>query len=400
MTKLWRRTAWTGLCLAAVAMLAFVWSKCSTEHAGRGDHAGQPAPGGRQEHVAAQDGPGGYATVTLTGERVQRFGVRTEPARRGQLNQDIRTVGIVTTDETRESHVHVKWQGWIEDFDVNYVGQTVEQGAPLFSVYSPEVVAAQQELLIAARRAKAAAERPADRGAAQELLDAARTKLRLWDVPGETIATIEAEGELQRVVTVRAPRSGTVLTKNALPGMFVEPSMDLYTIADLSTVWVLADLYEFETPFAKEGMDATFAPIGARGEEERIAARVAFVHPTVDPMTRTVKVRLEVENTDGRLRPGAYGTVRLRIPREPALLVPLDAVIFAGDRKLVFVSIGEGRFEPRLVRIGAQGDGRVQILEGLKEGEAVVTRGQFVLDSESRLRDAAAMGGRAGHAGH
>lgn len=369
-------------------------------HAGHAAPATTPSTPPAAMPAPAQGLPEGYTQVAIGEERVQKFGVRTEVVRRDELVRVVRTVGVVATDETRESHVHTKWEGWIEEFFVNYVGQQVEEGAPLFSVYSPELLTAQQELLIAARRSAAAADRAQDREAATALLEAARTKLRLWDVPADTIAAIEAKGELQRVITVRAPRAGTVLAKMALPGMFVEPAMDLYTIADLSTVWVIGDLYEFEAPFVKAGMEATFAPIGAIGEAEHLTAKVAFVHPTVEPMARTVKVRLEVLNPDGHLRPGAYGTVRLRIPLGAAVLVPTDAVIFAGDRRLVFVAKGEGRFEPRELRLGAQGEGKLQVLEGLSEGESIVTRAQFLLDSESRLRAAVAQGARAGHAGH
>jgi len=322
--------------------------------------------------------------------------------RREALTREVRTVGIVRTDETRESHVHVKWEGWIQEFYVSYVGQQVERGDPLFSVYSPDLVTAQAELLVARARAIAArgSGRPGERESAEALLDTARTKLRLFDVPDDAIARVEQEGHVLRALTVRAPRSGTVIEKMALPGMYVEPPMDLYTIADLSRVWVLADLYEYEVPYVRVGQAASFAPVGVEVSSPELEATVAFVAPTVGRKTRTVKVRLELPNEDGRLRPGAYGTVRLEIPLEAALVVPADAVLDTGTRQLAFVQVGEGRFEPRAVTLGARAGGSVQVLEGLDEGEQVVTRAQFMLDSESRLRATPTSGTKHEHGAH
>jgi membrane fusion protein, copper/silver efflux system len=381
---------------AALLVLAAALGCSREEPAAAPAHAAQGAPG---EHAAHR--PEGYAAVQVEPERVQRFGIRSEPVRREALVREVRTVGVVRTDETRESHVHVKWEGWIQEFFVSFVGQRVQRGDPLFSVYSPELVTAEQELLVALARANAArgASRPGERESAEALLDTARTKLGLYDVPPEAIAQIEQEGRVLRALTVRAPRSGTVIEKTALPGMYVEPEMDLYTIADLSRVWVLADLYEYEAPFVRAGQPARFTPVGAEGAPAEVEATVAFVAPTVGSETRTVKIRLELPNEDGTLRPGAYGTVRLEIPLEPALVIPADAVLDTGARQLVFVQAGEGLFEPRAVRLGARAGGSVQVLEGLAEGEQVVTRAQFLLDSESRLR-ATAEAGAEPHGAH
>jgi Cu(I)/Ag(I) efflux system membrane fusion protein len=330
--------------------------------------------------------------VELGPERAQRFGVRTEPAERRALVREVRTVGIVRTDETRESHVHVKWAGWVEEFFVSFVGQQVKKGERLFSVYSPDLVTAQQELVLAARRLEAAkaSERAGEVATARALVEAARAKLLLWDVPAETVARIEKTREVERAVTVRAPRSGTVIEKHVLPGMYVEPEMDLYVIADLSRVWVLVDLYEYEIPFVRPGQAASFSPVGVDSAAGGTAATVAFVDPTLDPVTRTVKVRLEVPNEAGTLRPGGYGTVALSVPLPEAVLIPADAILDTGERSLVFVRAADGVFAPREVCTGARAQGRVQILTGLDAGEEVVTRAQFILDSESRLRAAAA----------
>lgn len=362
----------------------------SQEHGG---HAPKQQP--QDPHAGHRQGPEipGYVEVPATIDRVQKFGVRTQKAVKESLTRVVRTVGIVRTDETLESHVHTKWNGWIEEFFVSYVGQAVKEGDPLFSVYSPELLTAQEELLIALRRARS---RPDE--SAQEALAAARTRLRLWDVPEATVAELEKTGKSARAVTLRAPRDGIVVSKMAIPGMYVEPSMQLYMIADLSRVWVLADLYEFEMPLIATGQSARFIPIGGTGEEYQ--AKVVFVPPTVAPMTRTVKARLEIPNSGLRLRPGAYGTVLIDIPVPPAVTIPTDAVIDTGIRQIAFVHAGEGVFEPRAVRLGMRAGDRVQVLEGIKEGEQIVTRGQFMLDSESRLRAAAASGGKAGHSGH
>ena len=393
------------LFLAILAACSRQGTTVGNEHSGHGEaapttghegHAQDPASP-HSEHI-----PEGYAPVQLAPDRVQLFGVQTEKAERQALVREVRTVGIVRTDETRESHVHVKWTGWIEEFSVSFVGQKVQKDDPLFSVYSPELVTAEQELVVAARRAAAAktAGRTGEVESAELLVETARRKLALWDVPAEAIAGIEKTGEVQRVITVRAPRAGTVIEKTALPGMFVEPPMDLYTIADLSRVWILADLYEYEIPFVTAGQQARFAPVGGQPGGPEITATVAFIAPSVDPMTRTVKTRLEVMNEDGSLRPGAYGTVRLQIPLAEAISIPRDSVIDTGTRKLAFVRVGEGLFEPRALRLGARAGDRIQVLEGLSEGEEIVTRAQFMLDSESRLRAAAAAGGKLGHGGH
>ncbi|MBI3854890.1 MAG: efflux RND transporter periplasmic adaptor subunit [Planctomycetes bacterium] len=361
------------------------------QHEGH-DAAPQDPHAGHKTGTEAEGLPG-YAGVTLTPERVQQIGVRTEKARKQALTRLVRSVGIVRTDETLESHIHVKWNGWIEEFSAAYVGQSVRKGDPLFSVYSPDLVTAQHELLIAARRGKLEAQGPA-----ADALDAARTRLKRWDVPDDVIAEVEKAGKVQRTVTIRSPRDGVILERMALPGMYVEPAMTLYTIADLSRVWVLVDLYEYEAPLVRKGMRGRFVPVGGTGEE--FPAAVAFVAPTVDATTRTVKVRLELPNEYLRIRPGAYGTALLDVVLPEAVTIPADAVIDTGVRQIVFLAKGQGLFEPRAVRVGSRAGEWVQILQGLGDADEVVTRAQFMLDSESRLRSAGSAGGHAGHGGN
>ncbi len=387
--------------LAALAAALAATAACSREPdaapAGHAGHGGQAPVKGQEStaprELASKDAAGalpGYAQVELTAERIQKFGVRTQIVSRVALTRSVRTVGVVRTDETRESEVRVKWDGWIEEFFVSFVGQKVKKGDPLFSVYSPEVFGAQQELIGAAKRAAAGRDPGAD-----AMLAASRGKLRHWDVPEATIAEIEKSGEIQRAITVNAPRDGTVLARAAVPGMMIDPSMALYTIADLSRVWVIVDVYEYEAPAVRIGQSARFEPAGWGARV--IVGEVTFVAPTVDPTTRTVKVRLDLPNEDGSLRPGAYGTVRIEIPAPEGIAIASDAVIDTGTRTIVFVDKGEGVFEPRDVQLGARVAGQAEVLDGLKEGEAVVTRAQFLLDSESRIRGGPTGPGHSGH---
>lgn len=362
-----------------------------------GFSGGRLAGSSQQEHAGHEHAPDrgfpGYAPVPLVPEVIQKFGVRTERAENKFLVDTVRTAGIVRADETRETRIHTKWSGWIDEFFASFVGQTIRKGDPLFSVYSPDLVTAQQEFLLAARAAREQPGEPNERA-----LAAARSRLRFWDVPEETLREIERTGKLQRTVTIRAPRDGTLVRKAVAPGMYIEPSMELYVLADLSSVWVLVDLYEYEIPRISVGQKARFVPVGATGEE--FEAKVAFIPPAVSPETRTVKVRLEIANDPMRLRPGEYGTVSLEIPLGEAVAIPADAVIDTGTRQVAFVHRGGGLFEPRELRLGARAGDRVQILAGIEEGEEVVTRAQFMLDSESRLRAAAAAGGKPDHIGH
>lgn len=379
-----RLIGWVATGLATAAVVA----GCDGGPAPRDPHAGH----GTAATPAAGEAHPERVPVLLGADFAQRIGVRTTPAVRKPLTRSIRTVGVVRTDETREAHVHVKWDGWIDALHASFVGQTVRKGDPLFTVYSPDLVASQQEFLDARRRELAL---PASTDAAAASR-AARERLRLWDVPEDEIAEIERSGQVKRAIMVRSPRDGTILEKKALAGMYVETAMELYAIADLSKVWVLADLYEFEAPLVAPGAKARFEPVGLPGRS--LDAVVTFVQPVVDEMTRTVKVRLEADNADGALRPGAYGTVRIDVATPESVMVPLDAVLDTGKRQVVFVRTPDGAYAPRDVRLGASAAPEVQVLEGVAEGEEVVTRAQFLLDSESRLR--AASGRGPGHGGH
>lgn len=319
---------------------------------------------------------------------VQNIGVRIEPVSEGPLVRTIRTVGTVDYDETRVRDVNTKVAGWIEVLHVDFLGASVEQGQPLFEVYSPALFQAQEEYLLALRTQREAS--GGREGQPLDLVASARTKLELFDVTPQQIDALAEAGRPSRTMAVLSPHTGTVIAKHANEGMRIEPGMQVFRIADLSRVWVLVTLYESQLPFVSEGQKAVMSLPYIPGQT--FEGRVVYIYPYVDTRTREVQVRLEFENPTGLLKPGMFATVELQstLKRE-AVLAPRAAVIATGTRSVAFVSLGEGKFEPRDVRIGAEtGDGRVEVLEGLRPGELVVTSGQFLLDSESRVREALA----------
>lgn len=338
-----------------------------------GDHAQPP-------HAPAPSGVEGHAEVMISPERQQLIGLATAPVTRVELAGDIRAPAILTTDETREASVHTKLAGWVQQLFVGAVGERVERGAPLYSLYSQELYVAQQEYRSA-------------HGTAPELARAARQRMLLWDVPPAEIARIERGGP-RRAVTFVAPVSGTVIEKDVLAGQYVDAGAKLYRIADLSRVWALAEVYEFEVSRIDEDGEALVHIQGVQGPRR---AAIDHVYPTIDEATRTVRVRLVLPNPDGDLRPGGFATVELPTARGVALAVPRDAVIDTGRRKVVYLAKGEGHFAPVEVTAGRTAGEMVEIRAGLEEGQQVVVSGQFLLDSESRLR---AVGGETQHGGH
>lgn len=322
--------------------------------------------------------------ITIPPAVVQNIGVRIATVEKGPLTREIRTVGSVAFDETRVRDVNLKVEGWIEAIHVDYLGAPVQAGEPLFDLYSPALYAAQEEYLQAWRRART------DAAAGRDMLDAARTRLEFFGISAEQLEEIAARGEPTKTLTIRSPFTGLVVEKHANEGMQVTPGMQLYRIADLSVVWVMVTLYEYQLPFVSDGQAASMSLPYVPGQT--FEGRVAYVYPTLDERTREVQARLEFDNPGLLLKPGMFATVHIQSTlAEDRVLVPREAVIDTGERQVAFVSLGEGRFEPRDVRIGAEGDsGRLSILEGLRPGERVVVSGQFLLDSESRIREALA----------
>ncbi|MBI3047836.1 MAG: FixH family protein [Acidobacteria bacterium] len=328
------------------------------------------------------------APVNLDLRRQQLIGVRTAGVERAPAARTIRTVGVVRYDETRLADVNLKLEGWIRDLYVDYTGKLVQRGDPLFTIYSPELLTTQQEYLLALKtRDQLRGSQIADaREYADRLVESARTRITLWDLPPDQMRALDETREPQTTVTFRSPVGGYVIEKAALQGMHVMPGQTLFKIADLSRVWVEADIYEQDMPVLKVGQRATVTLDAYPGE--RFTGRAIYIYPFVEENTRTVKVRFEFANRSGRLKPGMYANVSLDAPLGMSTTIPSNALLDSGTRQLVFVAEGDGYFQPRDVKVGQRLGDRVQILEGLKPGEQVAVGATFFLDSESQLRAA------------
>jgi RND family efflux transporter MFP subunit len=322
----------------------------------------------------------------------QNMGVRVAPVTLGPVVRTIRTVGTVAYDETRVRDVNIKAQGWIEKLFVDYEGAQVVVGDPLFEFYSPKLYAAQSQYLTALQMGggAGAGSLPEAGLDTRRLIADSRTQLEFYDITPEQIGAIEAAGEPEKTMTILSPYDGIVIAKSANEGMRLDPGMRVYQIADLSKVWVMVPLYEYQIPFVQEGQRATMSLPYIPGQS--FEGRVIYIYPYLDEKTRQLMVRLEFENPGRLLKPGMFATVDLESTLAlDRTLAPRSAVIDTGERQVAFVSLGEGRFEPREVRMGVEtGDGRVEILDGLKPGEMVVTSGLFMLDSESNIRESLA----------
>ncbi len=337
-------------------------------------------------HDAGHDPADGYATVQIDSQRQQLIGLRLAPVTRAAVGAGWRTVGRVAVDETRVRKINVKVDGFVEKLYVDFVGKPVRRGQALFALYSPELVSAQNEYLLAARtRAQLGAgnERTGD-----ELVQAARRRLELWDVPRSEIAHLDHGGEPLRTLTLYSPIAGVVTAKSVVQGSKIAAGDTPFEITDLSQVWVLADAYESDISRVKVGTSATLRIDALPNREFR--GRVGFVDPLLDPKTRTAKIRVAFANPDLELKPDMFGDVAFEGRSREGLRVPLDALIDSGTQKVVFVAVGNGRFQPRAVTVGAQTSEFVEVLEGLAEGDQVVTRANFLIDSESRLKSALA----------
>jgi len=332
--------------------------------------------------------PEGYAAVSVGMERVQLAGIQSATAARETISHPVRAVGIVVPDETRVRRVQAKIDGWIEKLYTNFTGQMVTKGQPLLEIYSPDLVATQREYLLARAGVDRMKESPYED--AQEmssgLAQAARTRLKQFDVPESFIADLERTGEVRRTVTLNAPVSGFVTGKEIFEGTRVMPGMDLLTVTDLSRVWIEADLYEYEAQSVRVGQAALLETVADPGAKRK--GRVAFIYPTFSPETRTLKVRFEFPNPGLRLKPQMYANVSLDLHSVTGVVVPDSALIETGVRVIAFVDAGDGSFEPREVKVGVRGNGKAQILSGVKAGEKVVVGANFLLDSESKLRAA------------
>lgn len=324
--------------------------------------------------------------VVVDAVRQQLTGVRTEAVRRELLSADVRAVGIVRYDETRQAEVNTKVAGWIRELYADYTGRPVQAGEPLFTLYSPELLTTENEYLLAHRgHGQAVGSQVEDvQRYSTRLLEAARQRLLLWDVPEDHVRELEQRGQATGVVTYRSPASGVLLEKATVKGMRVMAGQMLFRIADLSTVWVEADVYERDLAAVRVGQGAMVTFDAYPGES--FSGRASYIHPALNEATRTARVRFALANRGGRLRPGMYASVVIAGPGGDALTVPANAVLDSGKEQVVFVAQGDGRFGPRMVKTGRRSADRVEILDGVSDGEQVAAGATFFLDSESQLR--------------
>ena len=351
------------------------------------------------QHTEDNTSPNGGATaaapmpagsVTIAADKQQLVGVRTGTVERRSLVRVVRTTGQLTGDETKLAHIHVKVNGYIDKVYVDYIGQLIKKGQPLFTLYSPDLVATEEEYLIAKRGAQemGSSQFPDVSQGSQSLLRSTRERLKLWDITDEQIKKLDETGEVTKTLTFYSPVSGFVTDRKAFPQTAVTPDMDLYVISDLSTIWVDADVYEYEVPFVKVGETADMQLSYYAGKT--YTGKITYIYPTVDPVARTVKVRIEFPNPNFELKPQMFAAVQLNINYGKQIVVPQEAVMDSGEKQYVFVVHEGGVFEPRMIQMGAKLEGNVVVLSGLKAGETIVTSGNFLIDSESRLKSAMA----------
>jgi RND family efflux transporter MFP subunit len=328
--------------------------------------------------------------VFVPPEKQQLIGMRSVPAEMGMLRKDIRITGKVAYDETHLTHIHTKVSGYIEDVFADSVGKAVRAGEPLFTIYSPDLVATEQDYLLALRSRdllKTSTVASAAQGS-ENLIAAARERLRLWDVTDEEIRRLETEGKFKRAIAVYSPVSGVVMERAAYHhGTSVDPSKELFMIVDLSRVWILGEVYETDLPFVKTGQVADIELPYSSGSR-KIRGRVSFIYPFLDPKTRTVQVRMEFPNPDLSLKPEMFTNITMSAALGRQVLIPQDALMDTGTEQYVFIDKGDGYLQPRKVKAGAEAGEKVGVLEGLKPGERVVTGANFIVDSESRLKGA------------
>lgn len=337
--------------------------------------------------------------IQITSQRQQLIGVTSAPVKYERVSHTIRAVGKVTFDETKVSRVHPRIEGWIEKVFVDFTGKEVKKGDPLLSIYSPELLATQQELLIAIKGKESLGDSKLE-GISDNsisLYTAAKERLRLLDISDQQIAEVERTKQPIRALILHAPNSGFVLNRNAYERQKVGPETELYQIADLTTVWAIIDVFEYEAPMMKLGMPVDIHLSYMPGS--LIRGKINYIYPQVDPTTRTLKVRVEIANPRFLLKPEMFVEAELKMDHGRQLMVPANAVLDSGLEQTVFVAHDDGYFEPRKVKVGAKFGDTVEILTGLKEGEKIVTSGNFLIDSESKLKSGTeSMGG--GHSGH
>lgn len=330
-------------------------------------------------------------TVKIDPTVVQNIGVRTTKVKVEALSKIIRAVGRVDFDEEKMARLHPKTKGWIEKIFINKIGETVKVDDILMSIYSPQLVSTQEEYLLALKNVNALSKSPFKdvRNGARALVQSARERLTLLDVPEHQIKELETSRKIKKNLHIHTPVAGTVLRIGARKEQYVTPQTELYMIADLSTVWIIAEIYEYELPWITKGDTADVTLMSVPGKIFK--GTVDYIYPYAEAKTRTTKVRLVFKNDDFRLRPDMFAEVKIHAQNQKdALIIPIEAVIRSGNKTQVFIVKGAGKYEPRFVKLGIESEGKVIILSGLKKGDEVVTSAQFLIDSESKLSEATA----------
>ncbi len=392
-TKQLRFAAYTALVVSWIAAVS-----CGPSSSAEAESAGQ-----NEDHSVHTTGPAvsseGPQMVHLSDEEAVRLGVAFGRAEVRPLTKTIRTVGFIAAAEPRMHWLAPKIGGWVEKLYVDFTGDWVRRGQPLIEIYSPELVTAQEELILARnlQRSLASSSINEVRNAADTLLNSARERLRYWDISEEQIQEIEATGGVRRTLTLESPWSGIVMEKNVLSGSAIKPGQPLYMIADLSEVWVETEFYESDLALISEGQSVEVSVTAYPGES--FTGRIEYVYPTLEEKTRTLKARISIRNIGNRLKPGLYATVRLTASvADSALTVPAGAIVQTGERVMVFAVRPNGMLEPRQVKLGGRTPDWVEILAGIQPGERVVRSATFLIDSESNL--GSALAAMASHAGH
>jgi len=327
-------------------------------------------------------------TVRINPEKQQLIGITFGRVEFKNLEKKVTTVAKMTYDETKITDINTKFPGWIEKLYVDFTGKLVKRGQPLFSIYSPELVSAQEEYLLALKAKVYFEGKPYSdvTGSTDTLLEAAKRRLLYWDMTQDQIKELEKSKKPQKTTVFSAPFTGFVVEKNALQGKFVMAGEKLYQLADISFIWVLADIYEYDLASVSTGQEVSMEFSSLPGEQ--FVGKITYVYPYLEEETRTTKVRIVLPNKDFRFKPEMYGNISIKLNLGRKLTLPESAVLDSGKRKLVFVDRGEGYFEPREVKLGIKTDDGFEVLEGLKEGERVVTSANFLIDSESKLKSA------------
>ncbi|MDZ4084861.1 MAG: efflux RND transporter periplasmic adaptor subunit [Bdellovibrionales bacterium] len=319
-----------------------------------------------------------------------KIGLKVVKAEKKKVEHTIRTVGSVTADQTKEAHVHTKINGWIEQIYADYIGKPVKKGQSLFELYSPDLVSTQEEYLAARKQG----------APGREIAVTALERLKLWGVPQSEIDRLKKSGKAKRSVTFDSPVDGFIVNKTAIRGMYITPEMELYHIADLSRIWILVTLYEYDVAVISVGDQAEIQL--PYDPDKSFKGKISYIYPEIELETRTAKARIELDNPDQKLKPGMFSNISLKKNLGEAIVIPDDAVIDTGTRKIVFVKTGTSRFEPRDIKAGPRIENTFAILSGLKEGEEIVTSAHFLIDAESKFQAALQKGSPtdSGHGGH